>query len=363
MASVLEVAHSFAIGGSERVAAQIAVALAEAGHDAGFLGLYGGNGRLMDELQSRGVRCLRLELGRLPWPKRLFRPFVVYWRLRKLRVDVIHVHHVAFLRDIYWPARLAGVRRIVLSEHNVNMMKDLPGYRRTAMTYGKRVERVTGIHQGIGDYFAGELGIEPSRIEVIPNGVDGQKFAPAPASERGRRGEVVIGWVGRFEADKNPQRMIRIAHKLSKLAPGPFRIVMVGDGAQRAATEQLAEELEVGHLVEFAGASDEVSVLLKSFDVFVLTSDTEGTPLALLEAMATGLPCIATAVGSIPQVISTDCGTTVASNDEDGFAAALAGLVSEPERRRDQGRHARDRAVTEFSLDRMLDSYRRVLVG
>jgi glycosyltransferase involved in cell wall biosynthesis len=140
-------------------------------------------------------------------------------------------------------------------------------------------------------------------------------------------------------------------------------LVIVGDGPQRPSLENLAARLGVASSTRFLGHLDGARDWLAAFDVYVNSSVSEGVSLTILEAMAAGLPVIATRVGGTPEVVDATCGRLVPPKDPAGLAAALVELALDPTLRRDLGGVARHRLETRFTLDRMVRQYRDVYVS
>ena len=180
---------------------------------------------------------------------------------------------------------------------------------------------------------------DPARTTVIHNGVP----APAePARLDGRPPRVLS--VGRL---KEPKTFVTLVRALARLDPSSFTAAIVGDGPDRAAVER-----EVRGPVELLGERDDVHAQLLASDLFVLSSGSEGLPLSVLEAMAAGLPVVASDVGGVPELVG-DAGVLVPPHDEEALANAIAGLLADPERRRALGAAARERVQREFSLEQM----------
>ena len=208
----------------------------------------------------------------------------------------------------------------------------------------------------------------PSRsVHYFPNGVDIDRFAPASVTEAQTArhalgvapGEVVVGTVGMLRPDKNHARLIRVFHAATRQQAA--RLVIVGEGACRAALEQLARELGIGDRVIFTGAVVDPASCYRAFDVFALSSDTEQMPLSVLEAMASGLPVVSTDVGDVADMIVPPAGGRVSAREDDTkLEEHLALFCQDETRRRQVGSENRARAVAQFSLDRMIESYRRL---
>lgn len=193
-------------------------------------------------------------------------------------------------------------------------------------------------------------GVSERRITVRHNAVP--PFPPVTPGSADRLREalgipaeaLVLLSVGRFSPEKAHAGLLRAAAALKRRAGTPaFRLVMVGDGPERERLKALCRELELTDLVVFTGTTAGVPVYYSLADVFVLPSRSEGSPNALLEAMASGTPVVATAVGGVPEVVrSGDTGLLVPANDVNALASGIAELLSDQELRRRLGRCGRD---------------------
>ena len=186
----------------------------------------------------------------------------------------------------------------------------------------------------------------PERTVVIPNAVD---VAGAPRSQPVERERPVILAVGRLKAPKDFLTLIRA---LADLPPGSFEAVIVGDGPDRARLDEEIRVLGLGDRVRLAGERRDVPELLAGADVFVLPSRSEGHPVSVLEAMAAGLPVVASRVGGVPEQVSEgETGLLVEPGDSGDLAAALRRLVADAPLRRRLGAAGRARAEQAFDLD------------
>jgi L-malate glycosyltransferase len=205
--------------------------------------------------------------------------------------------------------------------------------------------------------------LDPGRVRQIPNGVDAAALgrqARQPFGLRQQPGERLFGTLAGLRPEKNLGRLLRIAAML----PGeiPWRLVIAGEGAQRAQLEALARELGLAERVVFTGLVDRPGSVLGELDVYVLTSDTEQMPISVLEAMALGLPVLATDVGDLrlmlPPASRDAC--LFGRDQEPAFAARLAALLTAPVECARLGTLNRARAA-EFSLEAMVARYERLL--
>lgn len=211
-------------------------------------------------------------------------------------------------------------------------------------------------------------GIDPRHTLFIPNGVP----PSPPPSGRDVRAELgidsdalVVGTVGVHRPQKALHVLVRAATILAEEWPN-LRVLMVGDGPERATLERLAGELEVSDTVRFLGSRTDVSDVLRAFDVAVCCSDFEGSPLSVMEYMDAALPVVATAVGGVPDLIEPGVhGLLVPSRDPPALAGAISELLRDPQRARTMGAQGRERRRTEFDIDvlvhRLEDLYLELL--
>jgi L-malate glycosyltransferase len=197
------------------------------------------------------------------------------------------------------------------------------------------------------------------RVRYVPNGVDVARFSsPAPDVSPGfarRPEELVIGTVAPLRPEKNIGRLLRVFATLDTSITA--RLVVAGDGIERRGLEGLAGELSIADRVVFTGrvAPEEV---LGTFDIFALSSDTEQMPNALLEAMAASRAVAAVDVGDVKSIVCEDNRDFVVPRDDSSaFAAALANLLRDREKRRTLGLKNRKRVVAAFSQERMFAAY------
>ena len=201
-----------------------------------------------------------------------------------------------------------------------------------------------------------------SRVVYVPNGVDTARFATpisdgVPCFTR-RPGEMVIGTVAPLRLEKNIGRLLRVFAMLK--FSHPLRLIIAGDGGQRASLEQLAAELGIADRVIFTGQVVPEAVL-GTFDIFALSSDTEQMPNALLEAMAASRAIAAVNVGDVKKIVCEENREFIVDRDDAmAFAGALTRLLCNSERRQALGCANRRRVVTEFSQERMFSAYSQI---
>jgi sugar transferase (PEP-CTERM/EpsH1 system associated) len=299
---------------------------------------------------------------RLRW--RLFRLF------RKLRPAIVHSRNLSGL-DALLPARLAQVAHCVHGEHGWDMgdphgRKWKPALLRRL--HAPLVDRYITVSQDLQRYLIERVGIRTERISQIYNGVDVSRFnarrdlerAWLPENFRGS-GRIVIGTVGRMQRVKDQTTLIRAFAALVARRPewrNRVRLLMVGAGPLLEELQTLAISMGLRDLTLFPGALEDIPRALSAMDVFVLPSINEGISNTILEAMAAGLPVVASAVGGNCELVEDGVsGRLFAAGGVATLEGILESYVDDPGLRAEHGDAARQRAVGRFSLDTMVRRY------
>jgi len=304
-------------------------------------------------------------------------PFGLYPRLyrlfRELRPSIVHTRNLAALETVV-PAWAAGVPVRIHGEHGRDVADlDLSSrkYRLVRRAYRPFVHHFVALSHDIESYLRDGVGVPAARITHIFNGVDTERFRPLPAGKapipgcpfRGA-GLFVVGTVGRMEAVKDPGNLARAFVTALSLAPRArerLRLVMVGDGPQRAEAERIVREAGAGELAWFAGERADVPDVLRGLDCFALPSLAEGISNTILEAMASGLPVVATRVGgNADLMVEGMTGRLVPRANGTALAEAILGYFADPAAARRHGKAGRHHVEQEFSLDRMVRRYERL---
>lgn len=293
------------------------------------------------------------------------------WRvLRRLRPRIVHLRNLGTI-DFAWVARLAGVSRVIQGEHGWDTL-DLYGKRRKYRWLRRAcrpcVSRYITVSRDLENWLRRAIGIPPARITRICNGVDTQSFYPR-SPQGGHSGfrpkpaeALVIGWVGRMAEVKAPLNLVEAFVRLTRRRAGDrLRLVMVGDGPLMPQVRAKLVEAGLSDLILLPGKQENVAEWLRVMDVFVLPSLNEGISNTVLEAMATGLPVVATDVGGNSELIEHGkTGMLVAPNDVEALCGALQSYIDDPRLVGAHGVAARAKAEQQFSLQAMVDAYVRV---
>ena len=311
----------------------------------------------------------------------LHRSRIGVWRLRQgifhlcrqLRPTIVHSRNQSGL-DALLPARLAGVRHCIHGEHGWDV-RDLNGERIKPVLlrrmHSPLIDRYITVSSDLRNYLVQRVRIASERVTQIINGVDTEHFCPSSFRSRQFLPErfagpdaMVIGTVGRIQAVKDQETLLRAFAKLVRdgaQTGSRARLVIVGDGPLRENLIRLADSLGVSALTWFPGSVSNVAEMLRTFDLFVLPSLAEGISNTLLEAMASGLPLVATATGGNLELVAEGVnGQLFVPGDVDALTRLLSRYLAEPAMLSAQGSNARAMAVRRFSLPTMLAGYQAV---
>jgi glycosyltransferase involved in cell wall biosynthesis len=343
---VTHVVGQLRTGGMEKLLAELARHADRDRFDLRFVCL-GDRGPVADEIEDCGweVVCLGCRPG--------LRPGLVYRLAREFvrgRADVVHTHNNAPLIYGAPAARLAGVPVVLQTRHGqtIGTTRRHRAAFRLASLLADRVVCVSADSERLS---AAE-GIAGWKLTVIRNGIDTARFAylgPAPG------GPVVM--VGRLVAAKGVDTLLRAVASVVRQRPD-FRLEVAGDGEAWPGLEALAAELGLGEHVRFLGNVGDVPGLLARASALVLPSLSEGISLTLLEAMARGLPVVATRVGGNPEVVEDGVtGRLVPAGDPGELAGALLDVWPASDRTREMGRAGRERVERLFDVRRMVAEY------
>jgi sugar transferase (PEP-CTERM/EpsH1 system associated) len=288
--------------------------------------------------------------------------------LRRLRPAVLHTYNLGTI-EYHATALLAGVPVRVHAEHGRDA-GDPQGLNRKHNLLRRLlvpvIDRYIPVSCDLDRWLQEVVGIPAAKRRLIDNGVDTERFRPAPVA-----GDVqepwqdpsafVIGTVGRLQDVKHHAGLIDAFALLRQMLPeqqARLRLVLVGDGPLRARLEQQIAGAGLQDCVFLAGARSDVPPAMRSLSLFALSSIAEGTPVTMLEAMASGLPVVSTAVGGIPDlVVNGATGSLVPARDAQAMAEALAAYVRAPALARAHGAAGRARIERHYSVSAMLAAY------
>jgi sugar transferase (PEP-CTERM/EpsH1 system associated) len=291
---------------------------------------------------------------------------------RELAPDAVHTHQIGALLYAGPAARRAGVPIIVHTEHGNHLKALAPWHRRVrARLLWRLAARAADRFFCVSADIAATLktaGIPPTKLAVMPNGI-----APADVDQaevdraRGFLGwpedARIVGTVGRLSPIKRQDLLLRAFAQVHRARPAA-RLLIIGNGPEAGALRQLSAALGIAEAVHFAGYQQQPEPYLRLMDVFALSSDSEGMPMALLEAWVAGVPVVSTSVGGIPELIEEGrTGLLVGPGNDEALAAALEELLGDPARARALGEAGRAEVEQRFGLDRTAAAYEAAYCG
>lgn len=274
---------------------------------------------------------------------------------------MIHTHTPYAIDVLSLATRLTGRELVVTFRGAVDVGRRKRLERAFALNQTNRVTYTAVSLATRSDYVA-KTSLQQHEILIIPNGIQISSYADVSSNQAAMlrhelgisQSDVVFGTVGRLNAEKGHEILIKAARHLS-VNRANFRVVIIGDGPERKNLEVLISTLCMNQYINIIGFRTDVPMLLRMLDVFVLPSYTEGLSNALLEAMASGLPCVATNVGGNPELIGDGVGVLVPPKSVVPLADAM-NLMCSSDQRASFAEHSK-KAVQRFDLSTMISQY------
>lgn len=362
---IVHVVDSLEPGGLERVTCDLALAQSRRGHDVSVFSLLSTAG-FKNELISAGIPVVEGEKTR-PLDFQLLGK-LRRWVIQR-RANVVHTHNFvpnyhaalacAALPDMPRPAQVCTI-------HDMGMRLTQRKLRWLFRASLYRTQRVAMVGQRVYQRFIEDGLVRADRATTVLNGIPISRFACSPSSRESARqnlsvpqSSTLIGCVGRLVQLKNHHRMINVFAELKAEHPG-LHLAIVGDGERRTALQAQVASLGLQDSVTLLGHHPNVSQLLPAFDIFALPSQTEGLSIALLEACASELAIVATAVGGNPEIIKDgQTGLLVPPDDNTALAQSIRRLLDSPTLRRKLGQQAREWVSTHASDAALEEAYER----
>jgi len=372
---VLLVVHGLPVGGTEVMVCHLARNLRAGGVEVEIACL-DVVGELGEELRDDGF-AVTLYGRRSGFDLGLARRIAAH--VRKSDVDVVHAHQYT----CFFYAALASVHRrfpLVFTEHG-RFFPDLRSLKRRVFNrlLGGRADAITAVSSGVRDSLVNVEGFRRERIEILRNGIDIERFAAAAAESkpaaRRRVGlpehRFIVGTIGRLDSIKNQALLLAAIERVARDGLDPL-LVIAGDGPERASLEERARRLGIADSVRLLGMRSDTPRLLACFDVFALSSLSEGTPMTLLEAMAASVPILSTGVGGVPEILVDgeeallvdgvppdfrNVGIAASAEYLERFATRLSRLATDVDLRRRLANSAHIRVRREFSLEAICRRY------
>lgn len=293
------------------------------------------------------------------------------WRaFRQLKPDIVHTRNLAALEATV-AAAISGVKVRIHGEHGRDM-GDLDGCNKKNQlirrAYSPFVSHYIALSRDLESYLGEKIGVPASRITQIYNGVDTTKFYPSAGSSDdfplAKPGQFIIGTVGRMQPVKDQLTLAKAFIRLMDIAPqfrNKARLHIIGDGPLRNESIALLEAAGYSDLAWLPGSRNDVPELMRLMDIFVLPSLAEGISNTILEAMATGLPVIATNVGGNPELVTDgSTGALIPPADPEAMAQSMLRYLSDSALAERHSNAAKRKIDARFSMEAMVGAYMQV---
>lgn len=344
-------------GGAQFFVHALAKASKEAGHSVMLAA--GGDGELFERCAKDGlhvekIATLRRELSTI---HDLAAITEIRTIIRDFKPDIVHLNSSKMGVVGSLAASLERIPRVIYRIGGWSFLEDIPRWKKFLYLWSEKLtankkDIIVTVHPG-DEVEAKKRKVRPrNKIVTIANGIDLKKIDSTQVDRELARRRLgladdafVVGTIANYYAPKNLPAYLE---SLAPILTGNTRAVIVGDGPERTAVEEKRRALKLEQSMLLPGRLADASSLLSAFDLFVLPSSKEGMPWSLLEAMAAGLPCIATDVGACRWMLEPDAGIIVPPNDAEKLREAITSLINNPARRAELGRNARRAVETRF---------------
>ncbi|MCL2790721.1 MAG: glycosyltransferase [Desulfobulbus sp.] len=300
--------------------------------------------------------------------------FDIFFFIRVVRyikisqIDVIHAHSGCFFYAAIFYL-FSGVKKFICTAHGLPVLNRVQDIVEDNISY-ILCDKFTVVSEEIFNCFTNRFLCSDNKISLIINGVDACFFKPFNMIENYEircelnfgRGEFIVGSVGRLAVEKNYSMLIRSFSLFHDKNPSIRKhLIFIGDGPERNALEELCQELGITSMVTFLGNRYDVQKILPIFNVFALSSRTEGTSISLLESQSCGIPAVVTNVGGNGFVVRQgENGILCALDDVEAMATALCRLHDEPETAKNMAQAARRRVLDGLNITSMIEQYQRL---
>lgn len=351
---IMQVIPYFCFGGAETMCENLTYALKALGHEVFVVSLYNERTPIAERMEAAGVRIvyldkkLGLDLSMVPKLRRI---------MKREQPDVVHTH-LDVIKYATAAAKLAGIKKCVHTVHNVadeeaegRAQKLINGF---YFSHGWSVPVALSpeVQRSIAEFYRRPM----DRIPTVYNGIDLSRCLPKTDYSLGET--IVLTHIGRFNEQKNHGGLLRAFQRIHARIP-QCRLDLLGDGELLEPTKALARELGIFDSVRFLGSQTNVYPYLQQSDLFLLPSRYEGMPMTLIEAMGTGVPSVASAVGGVPDMIEDGESGLLTTCDPEDVAQAVLRLLEDQMLREKLGRNAL-RESGRFSARHMAKQYVRV---
>ncbi len=353
---ILQVIPYFCFGGAETMCENLTYALAEMDHEVTVVSLYDEHTPIARRMENAGIRILYLDkklgldLSMIPKLMKI---------MRREKPDAVHTH-LDVIKYAVAAAKLCGIKRCIHTVHNVAHEEAEGRLQKIINTiYFKLGWSVpVALSPEVLSTIVSFYGLKKERVSMIYNGVDLGKCCPKEAYQLAK--PACLLHVGRFNHQKNHSGLLEAFSRILQSYPDCC-LQLIGDGELREETEQLAVSLGIREKIAFLGSQTNVYPFLREADIFLLPSKFEGMPMTIIEAMGTGLPIIATAVGGVPDMLEDKVSGMLVPCEPEAVAQAVLRLLEQEDLRKKLGSNAR-KDSRKFSAEHMARSYCEIYI-
>ena len=347
---ILQVIPCFCFGGAETMCENLTYALKKMGHELCVVSLATDHTPITRRMEAAGVQIEYLD--KKPGLDLSMIPKLVTL-MKQEKPDVVHTH-LSVIKYVGLAAKLAGVKKCVHTVHNVaheeaeGPLQKITNRFYFSAGWSVPVALSPEVQKTILDLY----GLQEEKVPVIYNGIDLSRCLPKQdyAAE-----SLTLIHIGRFNVQKNHRGLLEAFQLLLRDIPD-CQLRLLGDGELREETERYARELGIAEQVEILGSQSNVYPYLQQADIFLLPSLFEGMPMTIIEAMGTGLPVVASAVGGVPDMLRHEESGILVSLDPEEISNACRRLAKDETLRRKLGENARQDSAR-FSADYMARCY------
>ena len=348
---ILQVIPYFCFGGAETMCENLTYALKALGQEVTVVSLYDDRTPIARRMEEAGVRILYLDkkpgldLSMVPKLAKI---------MRREKPDVVHTH-LNIIKYAVAAAKLCGIRRCIHTVHNV-AAEEAENYQQKIIStvyfrlgWSVPVALSPEVQRTISDFY----GMKEEKIPMIYNGVDLSKCCPKENYNLADPARLLH--IGRFNEQKNHKGLLEAFSKVLETHPNCC-LQLIGDGELQAKTEDYAKKLGIHDKVQFLGNRINVYPFLQNADIFLLPSRYEGMPMTIIEAMGTGLPIVASAVGGVPDMLEHQKNGILVETEPEAVAQAVKMLLEREYLRKTLGENALE-AAKQFGAEHMAGCY------
>ena len=356
---ILHVTFNMGIGGTEQVIRQIIENSNPEQFHHEILCTDGGIGALGEELKNKGI-CIE-SAQRKPGVDIKLAGFINNY-IKKRKIDILHCHQ--YTPYFYGVLGALFTKAVIIFTEHGRFYPDRHHFKRRFINplLVLRTAHITAISKSTADAVAKYEYIQRNKIEVVYNGINDLKALKQSRDELLKELRLspdyrYIGTISRLEPIKNQAMMINAYYKVKGKIPD-IKLILIGDGAEMLKLKQLVKALDIEQDVIFTGFLDNPQRFISFYEIFLLSSFSEGTSMTLLEAMSLSKPCIVTDVGGNPEiVVDGETGLLVPSDDVDKFASGITELLIDESKRLGYGKTGRIRYLERYTVRHMVNGY------